>query len=292
MRSKTNDCVMKPMYKWGVALSGGGARGFAHLGALQAMEERGIKPEIISGTSAGSLAGAFYADGYSPKEIYAIFQSIKFRNIVSTTLLQDGFFKTTGLQATLERYLRAKRFEDLKIPLRVVASDIEEGKPYYFTSGELIPAVIASCSVPIVFTPTEIDGHHYVDGGMFVNFPVSVIRKDCQRIIGIDVSPVITMKYDRSFRYIIERSMNYMVGANTKEEIKLCDYLIGSNEVSQYSLFDLKHGEDIYNKGYNMAVECLDKNKERIARDMKRGLSSKGLKHNMKKIVKAFSGGN
>lgn len=259
---------MKSKYSWGIALSGGGARGFAHLGALEALEERGLKPEIISGTSAGSLAGAFYADGYSPREIYNIFQTVKFRNIATTTLPQDGFFKSTGIQVLLEKYLRARKFEDLKIPLRVVASDIEEGEACYFEKGDLIPAVAASCCVPLVFSPVEIDGHHYVDGGMFVNFPVTSIRKECRRVIGIDVSPVIKMKYDKSFKYIIERTMNYMVGANTVDAIKQCDYLIASEEISHYSLFDLKHAKEIYEKGYKMAVSCLDKNQMRLEKDL------------------------
>ncbi len=281
---------MKPIYKWGLALSGGGARGFAHLGALQAMDERGIQPEIISGTSAGSLVGVFYADGYTPQEIFALFQDIKFRNIITTTLPQDGFFKTTGIYSILEKHLHAKRFEDLKIPLRVVASDIEEGKPCIFSTGDIIPAVIASCSVPIVFTPMEIDGHHYVDGGMFVNFPVSVIRKDCWRVVGIDVSPVITMKYDRSFKYIIERTMNYMVGANTVDEIKRCDYMIGSKDISQYSLFDFKYAQEIYRKGYDMTVKYLDDNNARIEKDMKAKPKSKSfLGHSVKKIITGLS---
>ncbi|MDL2245280.1 patatin-like phospholipase family protein [Parabacteroides sp. PFB2-10] len=266
-------------YKWGIALSGGGARGFAHLGALQALYEKGIRPEIFSGTSAGSLAGAFLADGYTPEETFAIFKAVKFTDIIATTLPQEGLFKTTGIQAILKKKLRAKTFEDLKIPLRVVASDIEKGKPRIFDSGELIPAVVASCSVPIVFTPMEIEGKHYIDGGVFVNFPVSVIRKECWRVIGIDISPVTTMKYDKSLKYIIEQTMNYMVGANTVEEIKLCDYLIASDEVSHYSLFDLKHAQAIYDKGYQMAVAHLEKNQKKWDADIRKPFPPKWKSH-------------
>ncbi|MDL2255907.1 patatin-like phospholipase family protein [Parabacteroides sp. OttesenSCG-928-G06] len=266
-------------YKWGAALSGGGARGFAHLGAMQALYEKGIHPEIISGTSAGSLAGAFLADGYTPEEIFAIFRSVKFTDIIATTLPQEGFFKTTGIQTILKKNLRARKFEDLKIPLRVVASDIENGKPHIFDSGELIPAVVASCSVPIVFTPMEINGRHYVDGGVFVNFPVSVIRRECWRVIGIDISPVISMAYDKSLKYIIERTMNYMVGANTVDEVKKCDYLIASDEISQYSLFDLKSAKEIYDKGYKTAVACIEKNQKRLDNDIKKPIPARWVRH-------------
>lgn len=258
----------QPAYKWGVALSGGGARGFAHLGALKAMDERHIKPEIIVGTSAGSLAGVLYADGHSPDDIYSFFKSVRMTEIVAGTIPKDGLFKSTGLQEILRKNLRAKTFEELKTPLRVIASDIETGHPRIFNKGPLVPAVVASCSIPIVFIPMEIEGHYYVDGGLFANFPVSYIRNDCEKTIGVNVSPVISMKYDKSLKYIIERTMDYMVGANTTEERRKCDYLIESDEISEYSLFDLKHGEEIFRKGYKTAVDYFTKEEIRLKNDL------------------------
>lgn len=255
-------------YKLGLALSGGGARGFAHLGILKAMEERNLTPDILSGTSVGALVAVFYADGYTASEILEIASNIKFTSIVESIIPRGGFFKTTGVQHLLVKYIRAKRFEDLKIPVRVVASDIALGKPKVFTKGEIIPAVLASCSVPIVFTPVTIDDHHYVDGGLFMNFPVSVIRRDCQTILGVDISPVISMKYEESMKYIIERCMNYMVGANTNTQRDLCDYLIDCNEVSEYSLFDFKHNQEIYKKGYDLACIYLDDKIKNIEKDL------------------------
>lgn len=255
--------VKKP-YKLGLALSGGGARGYAHLGALKAMNEYGIYPDVISGTSVGSLIGVLYADGYTPDEMFAFAKSLKLRELVASTIPRDGIFKATGIGAILRKYLRAKTFEELKFPMNVVASDIECGTVKVFNEGKIIPAVIASCSVPIVFTPVEIDGHHYVDGGLLKNFPVSVIREKCEKVIGVDISPVISVKYDRSMKYIVERAMNYMVGANTVEERSACDYLIESEAVSKYSLFDFKHVEEIYEEGYNSAIRYLSAKKERI----------------------------
>ncbi|WP_280746554.1 patatin-like phospholipase family protein [Parabacteroides sp. PF5-9] len=277
---KTNE-----KYKLGVALSGGGVRGFAHLGALQAMNERGIFPDLIAGTSVGSLVGALYADGYSPQEIYKMAEALKMREFITTAIPYDGFLRSTGIQSFLKKHLRAKRFEELKTPLRVVASDIEQGTSFVFTTGEIIPAVAASCSVPIVFSPVEISGHYYVDGGLFANFPVSVIRKDCRRVMGVDISPVISMKYDRSFKYIIERTMNYMVGANTVKDRKNCDYLIESAEVSAYSLFDMKSGESIYEKGYTSAVEYLETHKKKIQRELLNP-PPQTLWHRISRIVK------
>lgn len=257
-----------PIYKLGLALSGGGARGFAHLGALKAMEERDIRPDIISGTSVGSLVAVFYAEGYSIDQIMEIALSIKFTSIVEGIIPRGGFFKTTGVQHLLSKHIKSTKFEELKIPVRVVASDIELGKPKVFCTGDIIPAVMASCSVPIVFTPVKINDRHYVDGGLLMNFPASVIRRDCRTLLGVNISPVITMKYEESMKYIIERAMNYMVGASSSTQRDLCDYLIECTDVSEYSIFDFKHNQEIYKKGYDLASVYLDNNMNKIERDL------------------------
>ncbi len=256
------------IYKLGLALSGGGAKGFAHLGVLQALDEKGLKPEIIAGTSAGAFAGVFYADGYKPQEIASFFKEMKFKEFAEFMIPKGGFFKTSGFETFLKKHLRAKKFEDLKIPFRAIATDIEHGKSHVFKSGTLIPAVIASCSVPLVFIPKEIDKHHYVDGGLFKNFPVSPIRKECAKIIGVNVSPITTMEYKPTLKYILERSFHYMSGSNTLLDRNLCDYLIESTGLSQYSMFDLEHVDEIYQKGYELATSFLEANIESLNKDL------------------------
>jgi len=255
-------------YKIGLALSGGGARGFAHLGALKALEEHGIRPDIISGVSVGSLIAVLYADGYKPDELFEVANTIRFTSIAEGILPKGGFFKMSGVGNLLEKLLKSNTFEELKIPVNVVASDIEKGQIKVFNKGEIIPAVLASCSVPIVFAPVHIEDKHYVDGGLLMNFPASVIRNQCEKLIGVNISPVISMKYEESFKYVIERAMNYMVGANTVAERELCDYLIESYEISEYSIFDFKHNGEIFRKGYEIANAYLDVNKQKLKRDL------------------------
>ena len=241
-------------YGLGIALSGGGAKGFAHLGVLHALNERGLYPQVIAGTSAGAFAGVLYADGYSPEEIKKFFVKKAFNEFAEFTIPQEGFFKSTGFASFLKKHIRARTFEELKIPLRVVATDIEYGETKVFSSGPLIPAVLASCSVPIIFTPIEINQHFYVDGGLFKNFPVSVIRRECNKIIGVNVSPITKVEYKKSLKYIAERSFHYMSGSNTLLDRNLCDYLIESTDLSKYSMFDLDHVDEIYETGYNLAA--------------------------------------
>lgn len=251
-------------YRLGLSLSGGGARGFAHIGVLQALEELGLKPDIISGTSAGAFAGVLYADGNKPKDIISFFHKKAFKEFAEFTVPKTGFFKSSRFHSFLKEHIKARSFEDLKIPLSVVATDIERGINATFSSGKLIPAVVASCSVPIVFTPVEIDGRHYVDGGLFKNFPVSVIRNNCDIVIGANVSPLTLEEYRESMRYIAERSYHYLSVSNTFIDRNLCDYLLEFTNLDKYSMFDLNHIKEIYESGYNFTMNYFKENKESL----------------------------
>lgn len=252
-------------YSLGIALSGGGAKGFAHLGVLQALKEYGIEPDIIAGTSAGALAGVLYADGHSPNDILSFFQGKEFRDFAAFSIPQGGLFKSAKFHSFLKRYLHAKSFEELNIPLKIVATNIEQGLSVTFSSGPLISAVVASCSYPVVFKPVEIEGRHFVDGGVFKNFPVSIIREDCVKVIGVNVSPLTVQKYKNSLLYVVERSFHYMSLANTVEDRLLCDVLIESTRVSKFSTFTLDHSQEIFDIGYEITKQKLEKGLLEIA---------------------------
>ena len=163
-------------YKLGLALSGGGAKGFAHIGVFRLLEECGLKPDIIVGTSVGSLMGALFADGYTSDEIKELFTGREFSEFAQLQIPKSGLFDSKRFRYFLRRHLRAKTFEELKTPLVVVATDLDNGESHEFRSGPIVEAVTASCSIPIIFSPVVINGVHYVDGGLFHNFPVSIIR--------------------------------------------------------------------------------------------------------------------
>jgi len=257
----------KNTYRLGIALSGGGAKGFAHLGILQALNEKGLYPEVISGTSAGALAGVLYADGYSPEEILSFFNKKVFREFAELAISYGGFFKSGGLQSFLKKYLRARTFENLKLPLYVLAADIEYGESKAFSSGPLIPAVIASCSVPIIFRPVEIDNRLYVDGGLFKNFPVSTIRHKCHKVIGVNVNPLVKTGFRNSIKHIAERSLHYMLVSNTLIDRSLCDYLIELDTLFKYPMFGLAQEEKIYQAGYDLAMEFFNEKKNLLVKD-------------------------
>lgn len=241
-------------HKLGLALSGGGAKGFAHLGVFKILEEKGLIPDIIAGTSAGALMGALFADGYKPEEIKELFTGREFSEFAQFQIPKSGLFDSTRFRLFLKRHLRAKTFEELKTPLIVVATDLDNGESHLFTSGSIVDAVTASCSIPIIFNPVVIDGIHYVDGGLFRNFPVSVIREMCEFVIGVNVSPLVPQKYKQTIFHIAERSYHYMFRANTLEDRELCDLLIEAEEFGQYKTFDLENVDQIAQIGYDRAA--------------------------------------
>ncbi|NLX67498.1 MAG: patatin-like phospholipase family protein [Bacteroidales bacterium] len=242
----------------GYALSGGGAKGFAHLGALKVLEEYGLKPDVIAGTSAGSLAGVFYADGFHPDEIVELFHKKEFREFVELALPTAGFFKSTGLHDFLKKNLRAKSFEELQIPFHVVTTDWEKASTVVFSNGDdLVDAVVASCSIPIVFHPQIIHDVPYVDGGLLKNFPVSVIRESCKYVIGVNVSLILPPPEKNNIRKMLERAFNLMSNSNTFIDKTYCDILIETKGIEKYSMFDLQNQSKIMEAGYHYAVEKM-----------------------------------
>ena len=244
-------------YKIGIALSGGGVKGLCHAGVLKALEEFGIKPDIISGVSAGALVGALYSDGYSPDEIAVCFEEINFRTMTKIRLPNGGFFTTEIFKKFLNRKLHARTFEELKIPLRVVATDLDNGLSVTFRSGHLIDPIVASCTFPVLFTPKIIDGVHYIDGGVLKNFPVSIIRKECEKVIGINASPLVADEYKQSILNVALRSYNFMFKANIMHDKGLCDLLIEPVDMGNYETFDVDKGREIFELGYQSARQML-----------------------------------
>lgn len=161
----------------GLVLGGGASRGLAHIGVLQVLEEAGIRPQLVVGTSVGAFIGAGVAAGKSIAEITAIGLRIRWRHLVRPTWPRRGFLSLKPLERVLIRWLGDRRIEELPLPYACVATDALSGRPHVFTEGRLAPRVRASCSVPIIIQPCLIEDRWYVDGGMTNNLPVGVARR-------------------------------------------------------------------------------------------------------------------
>lgn len=246
----------------GFALSGGFIKGFAHLGVMQALKEHDITPDIISGVSAGALAGAFCADGNEPYRVLDYFSGHKFQDLAKLVVPKQGLFDLCEFIDFLKTHLKAKNIEDLKTPLIITATDLDHGKSVHFRKGEIAPRIAASCCMPVMFAPVCIDGVHYVDGGIFMNLPVSTLRRECAKVVAINVSPLVASEYKMNIVNIAMRSYNFMFRSNTFPQRENCDLLIEPYNLHGYSNRELEKAEEIFEQGYDTANETLARLKE------------------------------
>ena len=246
---------------FGIALSGGGARGFAHMGVLKALDECGIRPSVIAGVSAGSVVACMYAAGLSTDEMMKVFADKTFNDLAELSVPKDGFFKLNKFIKFLRKAIPIENIENLKLPTYICATDIDHCSAAVFSSGAIAERVAASCSIPIVFTPMIINGSHYVDGGVLHNLPAWVIRDKCDVLIGVNVSPFIHgEKFKPSILEIAHRSYKLMSRNNMEADMAMCDILIQMDSIANHKVFGIKAMWEIAEKGYEQAITIL-KNK-------------------------------
>ncbi len=205
MKKKSLKLLKKEKYRIGVALGGGSARGYAHIGALATLEKHGIKPKVIAGTSFGSVIGAMYASGKSPAKMAKIAKKMRRRDMFSSVALDFGFhraalFSGNGLENYYRDIIGDINIEDLKKKLVVVTTDIDNGERVLLSKGNLARALRASSSIPGLFAPVEIDGRRLVDGGLGSPIPFeSLDGLDVDLAIGIGAGT--TAEESSSIRY-------------------------------------------------------------------------------------------
>jgi NTE family protein len=243
--------------KIGLVLSGGGIRGVAHLGVIKALEETGVKPDFLSGTSAGAIIGALYGYGYKPDEILEMILATSFFKSLHIAWTTKGLLRIDGLHDVLLKYLPINSFDSLKIPLVVAATDVKRGKVEYFSRGELIPTLLCSSCVPAVFNPYRFNGLLYLDGGILDNLPVKAIHDKCDVIIGSHCN-FINAEFDvKNIRSVIERSLLMAINGNTSMSKGLCHVLIEPPEVGKFSGFDVSRAKEIFDLGYQFTKETF-----------------------------------
>lgn len=175
----------------GLALGGGAARGFAHVGVIQVLEEAGIRPVLVSGTSAGSLVAAIYASGKSGKQLQQVAETMEEATFADWTLplFNRGMLRGDALAKYVNAQVGSRLIEDLPLPLGIVATDLNSGQSMLFQRGDTGTAVRASSSVPAVFQPVRISGRDYVDGGLVSPVPVRAARQmGAELVIAVDIS--------------------------------------------------------------------------------------------------------
>lgn len=244
----------------GISLSGGGARGIAHIGVLKALEEKGIQPEAIVGCSAGSIVGALYAAGLNTDDLLHFVKDSNLWKLLSLRLPAGGFSKLDYLKSRLGECISEDNFESLLKKLHIAIANLNTGKLEVRNAGILFSIVQASCSIPLVFEPIEIDGDLFVDGGTLCNMPVSPLKEQADFIIGVNVMPRIqvTKASVSTMRGVAMRCFEMSIWSNSHAEAEKCDWLIEPKLVNKYHIFQFNKYQELYEIGYEAAAKFLE----------------------------------
>ena len=239
--------------KVGLVLSGGGARGVAHLGLIKVLEELGIQISIMAGSSSGAIAGALYGSGHRPEQIVEMVRDIKPYRIMRPAVSRSGFLKMESADLLYRQHIVDDTFEALSIPLIIAATDLQAGKTVYFSDGPLIRPLMASTCIPVVFDPIEVNGRLYIDGGVLNNFPAEALVGQCDTIIGSHCNPVDEDFRSGNFKTILERTFLLTINANAYSRRALCDIFIEPPALKTFKVFDMARADDIFQIGYDYA---------------------------------------
>jgi len=252
------------MHKVGISLCGGGARGIAHIGVLQALEENGIYPEIIAGTSAGSIVGGFYAAGLTPMQIMEVVDDSSLFKIFKIGFSTTGLTDLSYLDKIIKQKFPENNFSALKKPYYACVTNISDGACEYIEDGELSQAIMASCSIPLIFKPVKIKEKTYIDGGYMDNMPIKPLREKCQHLIAVNVNNNKFGKDPENVFSIGQRLFDITIWRNSEEQAKECDVLIDVQKAAEFGLFDFNKGDELYKAGYEQTIAQMEELKAKI----------------------------
>lgn len=223
-----------------LALGGGGAKGFAHIGVIKVLESHGIKPKIVTGTSAGSFVGSLYASGKSPYQLQHIALTFKESDIRDLTLNRQGFIAGQKLQDFVNQHVANKPIEKFPIRFAAVATRLDNGRKADFIKGNAGQAVRASCSIPNVFVPATIGGTQYVDGGLVSPIPVQTAKAmGADLVIAVDISARPTGNQPVSMWGLLDQTLNIMGQQSINQELAQANIVI-QPKVGHIGTLDLK----------------------------------------------------
>lgn len=302
--SQSQDLTQKNNKKIGLVLSGGGAKGFAHIGALKVIDSLGIKIDYIAGTSMGAIVGSLYASGYSGKQLDSIFKTLDFDNVINDILPRAS--KTLYERANTEKYAvilpfeqfqlnlpsalsrgqnvfgllskltlqvcDVEDFEKLPIPFFCLATNVETGKGVILDSGNLALSATASSAFPSLFQPVNINGELLIDGGVVNNYPIDELRaKGIDVIIGVDVQDGLASRDDMiSAVDVLLQINNFRTINDMLKKSKQTDIYI-KPDIDNFTVFDFSQGDKIIKNGEKAALRRLDelkllpKNKSKLS---------------------------
>lgn len=244
----------------GLALGGGAAKGIAHIGVLQVLEERGVEVDYISGTSIGALVASYYAFGRPLDEIKKVGEGLTFSSMAGITIQRKGLFNTKNIREMILRDIGDVLIEDAQIPLAICTTDIHTGEKVMLRSGKLADAVCASTAVPGIFVPVEIDGRTLVDGGITENVPVSILESMGAGItVAVDLNGVSRYQEPKDMMAIMANAIDIAIDQRTKEQLKQAD-LVLSFDLAKYSRFgNHEQFTPVFQYGYDYTAKKISR---------------------------------
>lgn len=251
-------------HKLGIVLSGGGARGIAHLGVLDALHKHGIEPDLIAGTSMGAIVGCLYSAGYKPGFILEEIKKERLSKFLSWKLPGDGFLDLEHMEDLLRKHIKKDDFSTLQKSFYVSVSNLHSGKNEVIGKGKLFEVVIASASIPIIFKPRIINGKMYADGGLQNNLPAIAVRDLCERLIGVNVNHSGPLEKINGLMEIAERCLRLAIEGSVKENLEVCDVTIQPDKVKYFNTFDFRKADEIYKTGFETTEAMMDEIREKL----------------------------
>ena len=241
-----------------LVLGSGGARGYAHIGAIQVLEQSGIRPDFIVGTSAGSIVGSLYASGKNANQIRDIALNMKASDVRDIRLDMKGFFDGQKVEDYVNKQVSDMPLQSLPIPMYVVATQLKEGKKVVFNYGNTGQAVRASVSIPSMFIPTKIGTDEYVDGGLVSPVPVDVARKlGADIIIAVDILAQPMYTETSNVWGLFNQNINIMQKNLAQIELKNADIVIQPDLREKVHIFDVSGRELTMQAGVDATVAQL-----------------------------------
>jgi NTE family protein len=238
-----------------VAFSGGGARGIAHLGVLAALDELALPIGRLAGVSSGAIAGTFYAAGFAPRDILKLLLSTNFTRLTRPAFSRYGLLGLEAVEQLIGRHLgTALTFADLRLPLTLVATDLTAGESIYFNEGPLLPPLLASSAVPILYRPVEYQGRLLVDGGLLNNLPVEPLLGHGGPVVGVHCNPINPEARLPTLRRVIERTLQLAINANTAARRVQCALLLEPPQLFHYRPLDYGKADELFEVGYRYTL--------------------------------------
>ncbi|TXJ02851.1 MAG: patatin-like phospholipase family protein [Acinetobacter sp.] len=241
-----------------LVLGSGGARGYAHIGVIEVLEQHGIRPDFIVGTSAGSIVGSVYASGKTAAELREIALQLKANDIRDVDVSLKGFFNGQKVEDYINQQVQGMPLQQLKIPMYVVATELKNGKQTVFNYGNTGQAVRASVSIPSMFKPTKIGEIEYVDGGLVSPVPVQVARDlGADIVIAVDILAQPVHTETSNVWGLFNQNINIMQGRLAATELKSADIVIQPDLREKAHIFDVKGREMTIQAGVDAAQAKL-----------------------------------